>query len=530
MDQEQRIQLAIDFLKSHDTASVRQAATTFGVPRSTLQDRMAGRKPNKTSKQSMQRLSPEEEESIVRCILQMGAWGWPMTITALETLATTLLNDKGDKDPLGHNWYKNFLARHPEVKVQRSRNLDQSRKDASDYQTLREWFELYQTIRLQYNIAEEDTYNMDEKGCMKGIGDNSKVLISRAESKASTIQPGNRDWVSVIECIGINGFLLSPFIIFKGERIQESWLAKGKEVDKRTVIHVSPNAWTDQEIALEWLQHFDKYTTLQCRGEYRLLILDGHSSHVSFKFVQYCTDRKIIALCLPPHSTHILQPLDVGVFGPLAKEYRSLVSKGSIFGAVCIDNEQFLQYYFQARKTITRNIPGAWRGAGLYPYNPEYILQQYRPTTPPFASLTDKNGRRIDIQVGPDVAQKINEIVAQVIDVCPTPLRSGVSFVKDTCLTAIADRDTAIAERNTLQVLNQGLVEKQKAARKKKTTKYFGKARMLTLEEMETQAQEREEREAEEQRAKERRKALRGQITFSRNVWKEFNMSYDVFD
>ena len=174
MDQEQRIQQDIEVLKSQDAPSVRQVATMFGVPRTTLQDRLAGRKPNKTSKQSMQRLSPEEEDSVERCVFQMGAWGWPMTINAVETLAETLLKGKGDNDRLGHNWYKNFLARHPNLKTQRSRCFDQARKDASDCQILQEWFELYQTIQLQYDIAEEDIYNIDEKGCMKGIEDGIK--------------------------------------------------------------------------------------------------------------------------------------------------------------------------------------------------------------------------------------------------------------------------------------------------------------------------------------------------------------------
>jgi len=38
-------------------------------------------------------------------------------------------------------------------------------------------FELYQTTRLKYAIADDDIYNMDEKGCMKGIGDNTKVIV-----------------------------------------------------------------------------------------------------------------------------------------------------------------------------------------------------------------------------------------------------------------------------------------------------------------------------------------------------------------
>ena len=130
---------------------------------------------------------------------------------------------------------------------------------------------------------------------------------------------------------------------------------------------------------------------------YRLLLLDGHASHVSIDFVRYCQDHKIIPLCLPPHLTHYLQPLDVGIFSALAGAYRTLVSQGAIFGAQRIDNCQFLRYYEQARKTIASNISGAWKGAGLIPFNPDKVLQPLRPTTPPTASLTDGAGVKGDV-------------------------------------------------------------------------------------------------------------------------------------
>ena len=45
-----------------------------------------------------------------------------------------------------------------------------------------------------------------------------------------------------------------------------------------------------------------------------LLIQDGHCSHVSIEGIELATAHSIHLLCLLPHTTHILQPLDVGVF------------------------------------------------------------------------------------------------------------------------------------------------------------------------------------------------------------------------
>ena len=111
---------------------------------------------------------------------------------------------------------------------------------------------------------------------------------------------------------------------------------------------------------------------------------------------------QFLALCLPPHSTHVLQPLDVGVFSPLAKAYKTRIQQDSVFGAEKITNEQFLKFYQLARQEAIslRNIASAWRAAGLKPFNPSPILQKYRPRTPPFTS--DRG------QVQPDIAQEID--------------------------------------------------------------------------------------------------------------------------
>jgi hypothetical protein len=58
---------------------------------------------------------------------------------------------------------------------------------------------------------------------------------------------------------------------------------------------------------------------------YRLLILDGHESDLNQDFKEYCIEHKILTLCIPPYSSHILQPLDVVCFSPLKRNYSQRV-------------------------------------------------------------------------------------------------------------------------------------------------------------------------------------------------------------
>ncbi|SAM82519.1 uncharacterized protein UBRO_21002 [Ustilago bromivora] len=97
---------------------------------------------------------------------------------------------------------------------------------------------------------------------------------------------------------------------------------------KDWVFATSQNGWTNNELALHWLKDcFDKHTKQRAQGKYWLLILDGHGSHITAEFIQQAWDSHIVCLCLPPHAIHLLQPLDVVIFGPLQQAFTKEVDK-----------------------------------------------------------------------------------------------------------------------------------------------------------------------------------------------------------
>jgi hypothetical protein len=93
---------------------------------------------------------------------------------------------------------------------------------------------------------------------------------------------------------------------------------------------------------LALLKHFDAYTKVCSAGAYRLLIIDGHESHCSVEFQDYCKENKIIALCMPPHLSHLLQPRDVAFYSLLKHYYGNKIS---LLARSCIhhiNNDTFL--------------------------------------------------------------------------------------------------------------------------------------------------------------------------------------------
>ena len=118
-----------------------------------------------------------------------------------------------------------------------------------------------------------------------------------------------------------------------------------------------------------------------------MLIVDGHSSHVNLAYFDFCYNQKIILIVLPPHSTHRLQPLDVGLFGPLAHHYTISLDK------FIRDTEGFSKVTKRTFYTLFRaawlasftelNIKSAWEKPSLVPFNPSLVLDQVCPMTPP---------------------------------------------------------------------------------------------------------------------------------------------------
>jgi hypothetical protein len=89
-------------------------------------------------------------------------------------------------------------------------------------------------------------------------------------------------------------------------------------------------------------------------------------------------DNNIICICMPAHSSHLLQPLDVGCFGPLKREYGKLVKVKMRLGFNHINKLDFLKAYPATRKQVftIQNIQSGFRAAGILPFDPNEVLKE----------------------------------------------------------------------------------------------------------------------------------------------------------
>src|ERR1700710_1046704 len=122
----------------------------------------------------------------------------------------------------------------------------------------------------------------------------------------------------MVECICGDGTILPPLGIFKGKNVLQTWIPD--QVLNSWFFSANTKGWTSNLHGLEWLKRvFEPLTCTKANSQYRLLVCDGHDSYISGSFIAHCLQNRILLMILPPHTSHLLQPLDVAIFGPLQK-------------------------------------------------------------------------------------------------------------------------------------------------------------------------------------------------------------------
>ena len=142
-------------------------------------------------------------------------------------MADVLLAARGQNPPprpIGKNWVSRFIKSSPELQTKWNRKFHSQRARCEDPVEIAAWFKLVEETRQTYGILDSDIYNFDETGFIIGVALTSKVVTSsNTVSQTVTVQPGNRDWVTTIECINASGWSTPPFVILSGKLHQASW-------------------------------------------------------------------------------------------------------------------------------------------------------------------------------------------------------------------------------------------------------------------------------------------------------------------
>ena len=162
------------------------------------------------------------------------------------------------------------------------------------------------------------------------------------------------------------GDCLPPFLIFKGKLTPDV-----SKFPDGTSIQCSPSGYIDQDIFLKFLQHFNEHR-VHVEGKKCLLFVDGHKSHVTIEAAEFCVEQGIELICLPPHTTHRLQPLDTHYNKILKQKWADILSRylSADGSTLSLPREKFHCVFNKVWEEMTQRrglIVDAFAHCGLFP-------------------------------------------------------------------------------------------------------------------------------------------------------------------
>ena len=177
-------------------------------------------------------------------------------------------------------------------------------------------------------------------------------------------------------CGSAAGELLPPYIVYKAQNTYEQWCEDGP---KGAVYTSTVSGWFDGWVFTDWFKNcFLKH--VRRNSDKKMLVGDNLRSHISLEVIDLCQKNDIQFVCLPPNSTHLTQPLDVGYFGPLKSSWKKQLIRYSKEDpkANLLCKKVFPKMLKELLDSVipAELLPPAFERCGLYPIDREKVTER----------------------------------------------------------------------------------------------------------------------------------------------------------
>jgi hypothetical protein len=207
-----------------------------------------------------------------------------------------------------------FLARHKQLTVRQGNMIKRSRAAVSQIE-VSDFFE--RLMKSAEGVPPENMYNNDETNLSNNPGAVT-AIFRRGVKYTEHARDSTKTCISIMFCGTAAGEMLPPYVVYKASNIYDSWCIGGP---KSIVYNSSPSGWFDGCSYTDWFKKVFLPHARRKPGK-KLLVVDNLASHISVEVIQLCERYNIAYVCLPPNSTDKIQPLDVGVFGPMKHAWK----------------------------------------------------------------------------------------------------------------------------------------------------------------------------------------------------------------
>ena len=379
--------------------SFRGAASRFDIPVTTLRDRYHGKyKEGKHYPGPSPGITTEQESTLSKHMLYMAKIGYGMNNKDVPNLIKEVLDKAEIEDPDNYsvekrkfkdnkpskNWVYRFLNRHPELSRRTPENLGHQRAYVNEPQ-VRNWFrDLANFLEEEHGINAVEflspanasrIFNVDESGFpLSGTNGKLKIITAKGAKNVYRLAPDTKEQVTVLGCVSAAGDFSKPFVIYPGVRPKFNF--EGVNPDDYD-LGTSLNGWISADCFFGWLSNLF-FPSVQNKVPFPIMLfMDGHASHINLAVSSFCRENNIILYCFPPHASHVIQPLDVSVYGPLKKHWNAaLTDFAKRYRGLSMSRTHFFGVFDSAWKKSTENKQSAvsgFRKCGLVPYNPNAV-------------------------------------------------------------------------------------------------------------------------------------------------------------
>ncbi|RKF83704.1 hypothetical protein GcM3_009047, partial [Golovinomyces cichoracearum] len=271
---EEAIQDAIYFKGRHPDISFRLLAakfqpsyTTRVLCYTTIQRRYTGKCQSLLSNgghAASRHLTDAQELGVMEILDRYQYIGTPLRLGLLRGVANRMLKDQvprgiavEDLPTVGRDWPKQFVERHKdEWKTLKLKFLDVQRKAAHKKEDISQWFELFEFIVDEWDLAPAQIWNMDETGFRIGVLEGLQLVLCRAEVRALYMDsPEKRTLVTSCETVSAAGESIPPGIIFPA-KCHIPWMFP-EDLPEDWMIGYSDKGYNTVELGIGWIQHFD---------------------------------------------------------------------------------------------------------------------------------------------------------------------------------------------------------------------------------------------------------------------------------
>ena len=351
--------------------SIRCAAEKCGVPRSTLHDRVTGKIQQGTKPGPDPYLTMEEEEELASFLVKCARIGYPHTRKQVLSLVQQILEHKGMTVSVTSGWWERFSSRR-NLTLRTAVPLTYVRAMATDEDTLNRYYDLLEETLKANDLLDKPAciYNCDETGLP--LSPKSPKVVSEVGAKDPSCITGNtKSQITVLACANATGHAVPPFVVYDRKSLNPK-LTSGEVPG--SLYGLSPTGWIDRSLFNDWF--FDHFLTNIPAARPVLLLMDGHSAHYCPEVIRAAAAEKVVLFTLPPHTTHLLQPLDKGCFAPLKAEWRKCCQEffaknpGQVISRYDF-NDIFREVWMNGMSM--QNIISAFKTTGVYPFSRKVI-------------------------------------------------------------------------------------------------------------------------------------------------------------